>query len=212
VNNKVIPKPNNERSSSQEIWLTFKIGVVMLIGAIGLTSYLELQYVRESNASFASQFREIQDSKSRLDTQYRNALTRWVYENSEKINYSTAREIVDGVLSNYHPVLILAVMEVESSFNPMAVSKKGAVGLGQVMYGTWGKILEKEKIIKSKRDLFGVKDNIMATGYILNAYMEESKGDVIAALRKYLGTSHTKYENRVFSNYVRLSILRNEGG
>ena len=58
--------------------------------------------------------------------------------------YSTNLEIEEAVLLadlikkeckryNLNPYLVLAIIKVESSFNPMAVSSRGAVGLMQVM-------------------------------------------------------------------------------
>ncbi len=134
----------------------------------------------------------------------------WVYKRSERINYATAIEIVEEAYKTGHPILVLAVVGAESNFTPSAVSNKGAIGLGQIMYPTWGKKLEEQKIIKTRRDLFGVQENLIATDYILKVMMKESKGDVIETLYRYLGIPKLKYSNSIFVDYVALSVLGNE--
>jgi soluble lytic murein transglycosylase-like protein len=191
-----------------ELWSIAKVVVFLTVIVLLTISLRGLQHSRESNVILTSQIRVIQENKSVADERYKKAVVEWVYDNSKNISYSIAEIIVNAAFANNHPTLILSVISVESEFYPMAVSKKGAIGLGQIMYGYWGKKLEERKIIKSKRDLFDIRDNIAATGYILDTLMEESKGDVIMALRNYLGVSHKKYENDVFTNYVRLSMLR----
>lgn len=59
---------------------------------------------------------------------------------------------------------IRAVIEVESRFDPRAVSPKGAMGLMQLMPLTWGGI---RQILRLGEDPFDVRDNILAgTSYL----------------------------------------------
>ena len=61
---------------------------------------------------------------------------------SESISQQNARKLAKlivaecGNYENLDPYLVLAVIQVESEFSPKAVSKKGAIGLMQVMPGT----------------------------------------------------------------------------
>ncbi|MFI5322206.1 MAG: lytic transglycosylase domain-containing protein [Thermodesulfobacteriota bacterium] len=61
---------------------------------------------------------------------------------SESISQENARKLAKliveecGNYENLDPYLVLAVIQVESEFSPKAVSKKGAIGLMQVMPGT----------------------------------------------------------------------------
>jgi soluble lytic murein transglycosylase-like protein len=190
---------------SMKLYLGFLFIAAVAFAWVMWTSY---DHTRRSNSEMAVELKSIRIEKLAGELRYRNSLTKWVYDNSEKIDYDTAFEIVNAALANNHTILVLAVVGAESMFNPYAVSNKGAIGLGQIMYGYWGKRLQEKKIIESKRDLFGVKSNISATSHILDLNMEESKGDVIRALKMYLGADHTRYKNAVFANYVRLSMLR----
>jgi len=61
---------------------------------------------------------------------------------SESISQKNARKLAKliveecGNYNNLDPYLVLAVIQVESEFSPKAVSRKGAIGLMQVMPGT----------------------------------------------------------------------------
>lgn len=63
---------------------------------------------------------------------------------------------------------IRAVMEVESAGNPRAVSHAGAMGLMQIMPGTWAELREVHRL---GNDPFDPRDNILAgTAYLRQMY------------------------------------------
>jgi hypothetical protein len=102
------------------------------------------------------------------------------------------------------PLLILAVMAIESSFNPFAESPVGAQGLMQVM----------SKIHHDKfEELGGVKAalnpvaNIKVGSLILKEYVTRG-GSIEAGLKTYVGAGGAEsdggYGSRVLSEYYRL--------
>jgi soluble lytic murein transglycosylase-like protein len=103
---------------------------------------------------------------------------------------AAARRILEAVHceSNKHamlrerPQLVLAVIDVESAFDPFAVSYAGAVGLMQVM-PFWPNQLGLQT-----RDLLDVELNIRMGTSILAYYMEREKGDYRRALARYNGS------------------------
>jgi len=104
--------------------------------------------------------------------------------------HAAARRILEAVHceSNKHamlrerPQLVLAVIDVESAFDPFAVSYAGAVGLMQVM-PFWPNQLGLQT-----RDLLDVELNIRMGTSILAYYMEREKGDYRRALARYNGS------------------------
>lgn len=112
--------------------------------------------------------------------------------------YQTADEI------KLDPLLILAVMAIESSFNPFAESPVGAQGLMQVM----------SKLHHDKfQNLGGVKAalnpvaNIKVGSLILKDYVKRS-GSVEAGLKLYVGAAYLEndagYGAKVLAEYRRL--------
>lgn len=80
------------------------------------------------------------------------------------------------------PQLVLAVIDVESGFDPFAVSSAGAVGLMQVM-PFWP-----NQLGLSRRDLIDVELNIRMGTAILEHYMRIERGDYRRALGRYNGS------------------------
>lgn len=80
------------------------------------------------------------------------------------------------------PQLVLAVIDVESAFDPFAVSYAGAVGLMQVM-PFWP-----NELGLSTRDLIDVELNIRMGTSILAYYLERERGDYRRALGRYNGS------------------------
>lgn len=80
------------------------------------------------------------------------------------------------------PQLVLAVIDVESAFDPFAVSYAGAVGLMQVM-PFWPSQLGLQT-----RDLIDVEMNIRMGTSILAYYLERERGDYRRALARYNGS------------------------
>lgn len=133
-------------------------------------------------------------------------LTKWVYNNSKAISHTTAEKIVTTVLKYQYSTLIIAIMEVESEFNPSATSHKGALGLGQIHFPAHGKRLIETKIIKERRDLYDIEMNVRATSLILNSMLQESNYSVAKTLEVYLGGKDGKYVLRILTNFTNLSI------
>ena len=93
---------------------------------------------------------------------------------------ATARQIIDDDL-------VTAIIQVESSGNPKAISNKGAYGLMQIRWSVWKDELRKQGIAKEKRDLLNPRINIEAGKYILAHYMDKHDNNLKAALNSYSG-------------------------
>ncbi len=79
------------------------------------------------------------------------------------------------------PVLLLAVMAVESGFDRHAVSVAGAQGLMQVLPAAH------PKLIAGTTDLSDPAINVRIGSTILRSYLDDSGGDLDAALYRYSG-------------------------
>ncbi|MBM4197219.1 MAG: lytic transglycosylase domain-containing protein [Gammaproteobacteria bacterium] len=94
------------------------------------------------------------------------------------------------------PEMVLAVIDVESAFNPYAVSSAGAQGLMQVM-PFWREEL-------GRRRLVDIEDNLLMGCTILRYYYDMEKGNWTRALARYNGSlGRTEYPNKVFDRLRR---------
>lgn len=113
-----------------------------------------------------------------------------------------------GHSTQLDPLLILAVMAVESSFNPIAESVMGAKGLMQIIPE-----YHKDKLRSAHGGEVNVLDpevNIVAGAKVLREYATRTDEDLTAALRLYGGTGqdpHNPYAARVLSERQRLEQI-----
>jgi soluble lytic murein transglycosylase-like protein len=103
----------------------------------------------------------------------------------------------------FHPSLILAVMQVESAFNPLALSTAGAYGLMQIHYAVW-----KDELKIDKNRIFEIEYNIGLGLKILKQYYDLSGGDINRAL--FLYNNGYKYQNTGYLTKVNNSIYNQD--
>ena len=115
--------------------------------------------------------------------------------------YLTAKEI------NFDPLLILAVMAIESRFNPFAESPVGAQGLMQVMSKVHN---DKFEEIGGPRSALNPAVNIKVGAMILKEYVK-SGGSIEAGLKRYVGAADMEsddgYGAKVLGEYDRLKAV-----
>jgi len=95
------------------------------------------------------------------------------------------------------PELVLAVIQIESAFNPYAVSVVGAQGMMQVM-PFW-----KNEIGRPDDNLIDMKTNLRYGCTILKHYLDREKGGLPNALARYNGSYGSfKYSKKVMDAWI----------
>jgi len=100
--------------------------------------------------------------------------------------------------------LVVGVMDVESAYNPFAISKKDARGLMQVMFKYWGKQYE----VAKASDLHDIALNINIGIQVLKHYIDKNEGNISKALTAYNGGGKD-YAREVFVSIGRFTAYRN---
>lgn len=117
--------------------------------------------------------------------------------------YSTAQEM------KFDPLLVLAVIAIESRFNPFAESPVGAQGLMQVMSKLHEEKFEDHGGIKAALNPVA---NIRVGTQILHEYVRRG-GSVEAGLKRYVGAANMEtdqgYGAKVLQEYRRLKDVAN---
>ncbi|MCG2811184.1 MAG: lytic transglycosylase domain-containing protein [Candidatus Aminicenantes bacterium] len=103
----------------------------------------------------------------------------------------------------FHPNLVLSVMQVESAFDPLAVSTAGAYGLMQVRYAVW-----KDELNIDKNKIFDIEYNIELGLKILKQYHKVSEGNLSRTL--FLYNNGYKYNNSGYITKVNASIYNQD--
>jgi soluble lytic murein transglycosylase-like protein len=103
----------------------------------------------------------------------------------------------------FSPYLVLSVIQVESAFNPAAVSAAGAFGLMQVRYSVW-----KDELGIDRSRIFDIGYNIDLGLRILKQYREIADGNMRRAL--FLYNNGYKYNNVGYIARVNSSIYNLE--
>lgn len=114
-----------------------------------------------------------------------------------------------GARTKMDPTLILAVMAVESGFNPFAQSPVGAQGLMQVMTGVHS---DKYESFGGKLAAFDPVTNLRVGVKVLQECIQRA-GSVQAGLKFYVGAAHLPddggYAEKVMAEHARLQAVAN---
>jgi soluble lytic murein transglycosylase-like protein len=121
-----------------------------------------------------------------------------------RVSSAVATEIVTkahavGRRLDLDPMLILAVISVESRFNPIAESNQGAKGLMQVIPRLHA---EKFRAVGGMDTVFELEPNITVGARILKEYLRHT-GDLVDALQMYVGASSEEDANEYSEKITR---------
>ncbi len=200
MKNRLIQEKEKPKGGSMKKLRAFmKFVVILAIGIVG--TYLIMSDTRYMVAPTSL---PVSTEKSE---KVEKLLVKWVYDHSNRISMAACEEIVKESIKTNKPLLLLALIEVESNFVPSATSNKGAVGLTQVMFDIHKEGLVKLGIVKDKRDLYDIIPSVRAGNFVVDACLARSKGDVPKALEYYLGGRDGVYMNKILSNLANLYIL-----
>jgi soluble lytic murein transglycosylase-like protein len=138
-------------------------------------------------------------------------ITDYILMVNSKTPKVVAQEIAKNVLRkseehNVPFVATLAIIQVESHFNPYAVSnlkKDPARGLMQVRPGVWNKQLG----IKNRNDLHDIEIGIDAGCSVLRIYLDQTDNNMKKALYKYVGGSEV-YGKKVYESMGKFVVFR----
>jgi soluble lytic murein transglycosylase-like protein len=144
-----------------------------------------LRKAAADSESFADRFEAevwLADMSRRLanrvpDRQYRVEMLKMVHREATRV----------GLM----PELVLAIIDIESAFNPYAISSAGAQGLMQVM-PFWLK-----EIGRPSDNLFRLQTNLRFGCTILKFYLDKENQNLFAALKRYNGTRENHYSLKV---------------
>lgn len=137
-----------------------------------------------------SQIDPIAQNTNALSSSDQQVLVSEYLANKYRTNPARVREYVSHVVAaakevNLDPVLLVAVMAIESNFNPNAQSFAGAQGLMQVMTKVH---LDKYAAYGGPKAAFVPEANIRVGAYILKVYIAMG-GSMQKGLRYYVGGS-----------------------
>jgi len=133
---------------------------------------------------------------------------------NNKIDPDTQNIIIKSVIeeSNKHnlpPLLVLCLIDQESSFNPLAHNSLNATGLMQIIPKYHMNRLKKYNI--KKYELFHIKNNIKIGTEILKEYFDKNGNNTVKALQKYVGEvtkgKASNYVRNIINNYISLEIM-----
>ncbi len=114
---------------------------------------------------------------------------------------------VVGRQYNVDPTLLVAVMTVESSFNPIAESVAGAKGLMQIIPHYH---LEKFTEFGGEQAVFDPRTNIAVGAKIIREYLQMYQGNLFTALQMYAGAlpdHDASYTHKVLNEKDRLDVI-----
>jgi len=149
-----------------------------------------------------SEERSCRVAKEKSD--FQKALAKSIMKMQPKLDKPLAYRITESIITacedrSLDPIMITALIWVESMFDPLAHSNKGAVGLMQVRYTTWkGTPTLKDNGVSAKYKLYHIDLNVKCGTEIFAEYYEKSGYNVVKTLYRYNSGSKDLPESKQF--------------
>jgi soluble lytic murein transglycosylase-like protein len=137
------------------------------------------------------------------------AVLQWMKKNSD-MPEQVLSKIYSVARNSVNTDLILAICLVESNFNPVVESNKGAIGLMGIMPDVWLEELKEQGILKRQEDLYTISSNINSGIYVLEWYLARTN-NLRKALSQYAG-GDPSYATKVLRMLGEISRTRRSEG
>ena len=223
----------SKRVSKSTTIITLLICLLVLAALVGHRQLIDIEDLKNTQESRLKIMKDetvaLTTKKIELSTarKLKEGLVRVIMDFQPKLDSTAAEKIVYHILEESHkknidPILITALMWVESRFDPFAKSNKDAIGLMQIRYKVWKKepaLLENGA--RKEGSLYWIDINIKSGTSIFAEYYEYAELNVIKTLYRY-NTGSTKlpkgkryheisYVNKILINAYKIRcILKNK--
>jgi len=186
------------RAAISSTWFIIAAGIVIGMIVIGFAMFIRSLQATPSTVPSTVVQTEITVPSKVID---------WMMKKSTRLPRSTAQEIAQECFKTKYPIILLALMARESSFNPFVRSKAGAIGLGQIHPKFWADKLKRNGLIREVRDLYDPVVNVRCTHFVFLSCLRKTNNDLPKALQRYVGGKNTAYVKDILLNIGELVIL-----
>ena len=186
------------RAAISSTWFIIVAGIVIGVIVIGFTMFMRSLQATPSTVPSAVVQTEVTVPPKVID---------WMMKKSTRLPRSIAQEIAQECFKTKYPIILLALMARESSFNPFVRSKAGAIGLGQIHPKFWADKLKRNGLIREVRDLYDPVVNVRCTHFVFLSCLRKTNNDLPEALQRYVGGKNTAYVKDILLNIGELVIL-----
>ena len=190
--------------------LSFSI-VLFIFHIISLTfqNIKQGDEINKQNTTIKSQNEKIEKQEKTID-ELQKSIQKLKDENTKILKLKTTVKYdvfnrVSNIIEQHNktnkPIdksLLLAIIKVESNFNPNAKNKSGASGLCQFMPSTYKGIVSKYKL--EDKGIFNIESNTLAGIYYVKDLLEKHNNNIDSVLISYLGTHNSRYISMI-KNY-----------